>query len=261
MNTSEGPVSARARNALAANNPEGLVRVAEGFERAGNLEGAYNLFAQALAAQPDLVSAKLGIARIFSRSGQTDQANAILKALATSHPDDDEIKLALVQAAIDRQAYAEALDQARPLIGEGRGSAPILNLVGRLKQVTGDAAGARRHFDQALVVDPQNESSLRNLAISFALEGQYETAVALVRRSMDTPTGAVAGQRSLALIYALSGQRQAAQTILGGVTSNEQAKKLAPLLNLLPTLAPNDQATLLMFDQLPVDAFRAGEER
>ena len=63
VNKAEGPISARARNILASQNPEALLRVGLGFEQSGNLQGALNIYGQAMAAAPEMVSAQVGFAR------------------------------------------------------------------------------------------------------------------------------------------------------------------------------------------------------
>ncbi len=253
VNHGEGPISARARNALASENPAGLVTVAEGFERAGNLEGAYNLFSQAAAADPTLLSANLGIARVLAKTGRLDQAQAILDGLATSHATSTELKLTQVDVAIMRADYAVADAQLADVITPDTKDLTQLMLGGQLAQVTGNTRRARILFDRALAIAPNHPGAIRNMALSFALEGEFETAVALLQKTMDMPASVTAGKRSLALVYALSGQRKAAMVIAGGATDQAEFERMRVAFDLLPRLNTQEQAALLLFDHLPRD--------
>ncbi|WP_286831360.1 MULTISPECIES: tetratricopeptide repeat protein [Kordiimonas] len=253
VNHGEGPVSARARNTLASEDPAGLVTVAEGFERAGNLEGAYNLYSQAAAADPNLMAAKLGISRVLAKTGRLDQAQAILDNLGQQFPDALELKLTQVDVAIMRADYAVADAELSTVITPDTTDLTQLILAGQLAQVTGNARRARIMFDRALVVAPSHPGVIRNMALSFALEGEFETAVALLQKTLDMPASVTPSKRSLALVYALSGQKKAAQVIAGGATDESEFQRMSVAFDLLPRLNKSEQAALLMFDHLPRD--------
>ncbi len=252
----EGPVSVRARNSLASDNPEGLVAVAEGFEKAGNFQGANNLYGQAMAASPSLIPAQIGYARTLTKLGQLSRGREIIEGLLSRFPHDKDIVL----AAADLLTQTGEFERARQLVkqladqlGSGHG---ILDLLGRLDQVTGREDAARNSFNLALKQAPQNAETLKNLALSFALEGEYESAVALLQRAMDNPRTQMQAKRSLAFVYALSGQRKAARVIAMSAVPPEELATLEFLFDLLPRMSKEQQAIALMFDRIPVDLMR-----
>lgn len=255
-NNDQGPVSARARNVLASENPQGLVTVAEGFERTGNLEGAYNLYSQAIAAAPELLSAKLGLARIYAKINEADRAKVVLESLEGDHGSDPEYILTSVEILTLLANYNQAEIVLEPLSSQANATAPILNMAGRLSQINGRPKRARDYFDRALGIQPGNSAVLRNLAISFAIDGQYESAVALLQRAMDSPLGATDAKRTLAYIYALSGQLKAANVIASSVVPQDEIQELSHIFRLLPRFTPAEQASVLMFDRVPVDALQ-----
>ena len=107
-----GPVSAYARNSLAAENPEGLIRLGEGFERSGDYAGARALYAQALETDPNLTEARIALARTSAKMGRTDEAVASLILLLQEKPENREARVTLAQihAAAGRyQAASEAM--------------------------------------------------------------------------------------------------------------------------------------------------------
>lgn len=248
-----GPVSAEARNKLANANPEGLVRVGEGFERAGDYVGAIALYEQALAAAPDLLSARVAMARVLVPLGKVEAAISQLTLLLQDHPQSREVRAELVEALTAAGKYEAASLAFAPLVNAAAGS-DILDLAGRLAYVAGDKDGARKHFDASLRLNPTHGDTLNHLALSYAIEGEYEAAVAILRKAMDNPLVQLQAQRSLASIYAISGQKDAAQHIARGAMTAEEANRLATFFELLPRLNAQEQAEALMFDRIPKSA-------
>lgn len=249
----EGPLSVRARNSLANENPEGLVNVAEGFERAGNLHGANNLYGQAMAAAPDLVIAQLGYARTLGKLGQMPRARAMVDALLSRYPDDRDVILTAADMRTTAGEFEAARNLVKPLALQATTDHVLLDLLGRLNQVTGRDDAARDAFDKALKLAPQDTVALKNMALSFAIDGEYESAVALLQRAMDSPRTQLQAKRSLALVYALSGQRKAARVIAMSAVPPEEVATLEFLFDLLPRMSPEQQAIALMFDRIPVE--------
>jgi Flp pilus assembly protein TadD len=248
-----GPVSVEARNKLAAANPEGLVRVGEGFERAGDYAGAIALYEQALAAAPELLSARIALARVLVPLGKVDAAVAQLSNLLETHPQSSEVRAELVEALIADGAYARASEVFSPIVTPAAGP-DILDLAGRLAFVAGDRDTARQHFDASLRQNPNHGDTMNHLALSYAIEGEFEAAVAILRKAMDNPLVQLQAQRTLAGIYALSGQKDAALHIARGAMTTEEANNLRSFFELLPRLNAQEQAEALMFDRIPKSA-------
>jgi len=250
----EGPFSARARNALAADNPEGLLRVGEGFERSGNLPGALNIYGQAMAAAPDLVEAQTAFARVSIALGGIDRGLAMLTALIADHPENAAVRGELTQAYIKRGDFKAAELFMRPILDKATTGADHLHLGGKIAEVAGDAARARELFERALKKSPGNPEVLQSLALSFALAGDYATAVALMQNVMDKPSGLIPGKIALASIYALSGQLDAAMMLARSAMTLEKANERKIFYQLLPRLAGGERAVAVMFDKVPNDA-------
>ena len=245
-----GPVSVQARNSLASSNPEGLVKVGQGFERAGDYAGALALYNQALAAAPNLLSAKIALARILVPLGKPSEAAAQLADLMAAHPDSREVRAEYINALVAAGQYQEASAAVQPMLS-GITSSAILDLAGRLAFVAGNKESARQHFDDGLKNNPTDGNILNHLALTYAIEGEFETAVAILGRAMDRPDTQLAAQRSLATIYALSGQKDAALGIARSSMSSEEANNLRTFYELLPKLSEQEQAEALMFDRIP----------
>ncbi|TNE66916.1 MAG: tetratricopeptide repeat protein [Alphaproteobacteria bacterium] len=251
-----GPVSVRARNALAGENPDGLVKVGEGFERAGDLSGALKLYMQAQAADPVLVSARRAIARVYVKLGRQDAGIAMLETLLAEFPADADVRRDLIQAQILVGQYERASELVTPIISANTPPPEFLDLAGRLAEVRGATMEARGYFDRALKAAPTYTAASRHLALSFALGGDYETAVALLQAGMDRADTQMEAQENLALVYALSGQLNAALHIARAIMPVDEARNMQFYYALLPKLDRRQKAEALMFNRVPTDVLK-----
>jgi len=248
-----GPVSAYARNTLAEENPAGLIRIGEGFERSGDFIGARKLYAQALAADPNLVEAEISYARASSMLGLNDEATAVLTLLLAKYPDNRQAKTTLAQV------HASAARNSAALLVLETLSDPTgreLMLMGQLSHVTGDDLKGQTRLAQALDLAPSDARVLEAAALSFALNGDYPASVGLLRRAMDQRSAAQTAQKSLAMVYALSGQRQAALRLARDVMSVDEVQKLEAFYRFLPRFSKQEQAAALFFNRVPTDTLK-----
>ncbi len=246
-----GPVTAYARNSLAAKNPEGLLRLGEGFERSGDFMGARKLYAQAKLAAPDLIDARIAYARATAKAGFDDEAVAELTLVLADAPDNAAAMGVLAQIHADAARYASAYKLLENL------SSPTpdeVNLKGKIAHVLGQPADGHGLLLSALEESPDDARVLEAAALSFALSGEYAGAVSLLRRSMDRPTARNDAQKSLALVYALSGQRQLALRLARDVVPAPEMQRLDVYFRILPRFSPVEQAAAVFFDRLPADS-------
>ncbi len=253
VNTGEGPFSARARNTLAIENPEGLLRVGQGFEQSGNMQGALNIYGQAMAAAPDLIEAQIAYARVTGLLGAHDRSIGMLTGLLEKHPENVEVRSALAQVNIRIGRFKFAMLVMKPLLDLEGTTANTLDLGGRLAQISGQPDQARSFFGRALDQQPQNSGFLRNMALSFALEGDYQTAVAMLQKSMDKAAGLMPGRQSLALVYALSGQYSSALQLARGSMPLEEVNRRKFVYRNIANWTKEQQAMAVLFDQYPTD--------
>ncbi|WP_417448886.1 tetratricopeptide repeat protein [Kordiimonas sp.] len=248
-----GPVSAYARNNLAINNPSGIIKVGEGFEKAGDYAGALALFRQALAAAPDLLEAKIAVARVLIPLGRDTEAVEALSALLEQHPQSRMTRMALVDAQVASGTYESASNTFAPLL-VGASAPEVYDMAGRLAFVAGNSDRALQYFDAALKLDANHLQTLRHLALAYAINAKFESAVALLKPAMDHPGSQLDAQRTLATIYALSGQKSAALHIARSAMASEEANNMRVFYELLPRLSRLEQAEALMFDRVPKEA-------
>lgn len=243
-----GPVSSYARNAMAANNPEGLIRIAEGFERSGDYAGARELYAQALAAKPDLTEAVIGLAKANARLGRTDEAVSQLSLLLSQDAGNRDARFTLAQIHAREGRYQSALRQLSQIFELDPAE---LVLRGKLKHLTGTSDDGHADILAALDLAPAQPGILTDAGFSFALVEDYAGSIALLRQSLDRPTFGSRAEQGLALVYALSGQRQLALRLARDILPVEEIQRLEPYFRYLPRFSQQEKAAALFFDRVP----------
>lgn len=250
----EGPFSVRARNELAVKNPEGLLRIGEGFERSGNFESALNIYGQAMASDPSLVDAQIAFARVSILLGEAKRGLSMLTSLIARYPENDEVRAALTRTYIRQGDMKAASLFLQPILDKETASAEHLNLGGKIAEVAGNKERARLLYENALRKSPGNPDILQNMALSFALAEEYSTAVALLQSVMDKPSGLIPGKIALATVYALSGQLEAAMLLARGSMELDKANSRLVFYQLLPRLKGDERAMAVLFEKVPRDA-------
>ncbi|GHF27914.1 hypothetical protein GCM10017044_23850 [Kordiimonas sediminis] len=252
----------------AKQDPEGLVEVGKGFERAGDYVGALSMYQQALQKSPEMIKAQLGIARVLDSAGRADEAASILRRLEGLHPENKAIKRQLAFTYASMRRFDAALAVATKLIVDAEytpiihtedgmptetGDFLLLDLAGRLSEVTGQSANARDFYDKSLAITPSALQPVQHLALSFALDGNFDTAVAMLQPPLRFPPTKEDAQRTLALIYGLSDQPEAAYEITRALDGMEKAAESRSFYILLPSLPKAMQAEAVLFGGLEKD--------
>ncbi|MCK0069937.1 tetratricopeptide repeat protein [Kordiimonas laminariae] len=252
----EGIISARARNELAIENPEGLVRVGEGFEKSGNLTGALNLYGQAISAAPDLINARIAYARVTAKLGQSNRALAMLDAIPLEERTNPYISYEKSGIFITKRDYDSALSTLQPLIDQSKLSEPQHMLrAAKLLFLSERVEGGRALLAQAINQTPHNGLYTQSLAFSYALSGDYKTAISLIQQSLDKPSAKESGRLALALVYALSGQINQALEFHLGTLNREDLTNQRLFYRALSYLNAKEMAEAVFFGQLPADIY------
>lgn len=255
VNTDVGPVSAAARNRLAQKDPDGLTALAAAFERSGQAKEARILYAQALAAHPGLVSAELGLARLDMDEGRRRQAVSRLDVLMEQRPALAAPRRLRALMAAKEGSFPQARGWLAPLFRQGVRDRESLQLQARIFAAEGGWEDALKLL-APLCHDPDTSpAACTDMALIEALQGQYRVALKTVQSNLDrrVPEGGL--HRTLARIYALSGQVEEARRIarLGysGETGTGSSQTLLFELATLGRLQGPERAAYLFFGVLP----------
>jgi Flp pilus assembly protein TadD len=246
------PLPLAAQQAAPAANPQLLLRTADRMKTQGDLAGAANLYQQVLAQDASNRIALAGLAELLAQSGQAAPALDLYQRWASLSPEDAQPWLAMARLhnRIDQpRDAAAALDEAMR-----RNANPVLVLTER--GIALDLAGAFRpaqaSYQEALKLAPKNLLLTQKLALSYALAEQYELALPLLQQVANDPAGAVAVRNTLAMVYALSGQGDAAVKIAGLAGDGQQAN--SAMLRSLGNLSARDKARAVHLGIVPAPA-------
>jgi putative PEP-CTERM system TPR-repeat lipoprotein len=135
----------------------------EVFMQNGDASRAARYFAKSAALDPQSSSKRTALALSRVASGDTEQGFHDLQDAAAA---DSGIRadLALVAASTNQRKFDIALDAVDALEKKQPGKALSRNLRGSVLLAKGDAAGARKSFEQASALDPADFTSASNLA-------------------------------------------------------------------------------------------------
>ena len=183
---------------------------------------------------PGDVDAAVRYAQSLRKTNQRAQAVAVLQQASIRNPQSQKILGAYGRALADTGDFEQALDAL------GRAHSPdqpdwrILSAQGAVLDQMGRFDEARRYYDTALKIVPEEPSVLSNLGLSYALSKQLPKAEAALRRASINAAGDRRIRQNLALVVGLQGRFQEAEQIVGAdLPSAEAASNVAYLKQMI----------------------------
>ena len=259
-----GPVSARARNNLAAKGPEAMDKVARSFEKGGDPASALNLYLQAIAAHPRSSIPKLGAARMYVKAGEAGAARRLLQAALIDEPSNTDVKLMLVTVHLMEGDSGLARNLLGSVERSDDNKVRIDTLTGFSHDIEGRFQEAQTYYRQALSADQNAAKTITNYALSQALSGNYAGAVTVLQRNLSKPSTGGRARENLALIYALSGQVKAASSIIEPLLEAGEAQENIAFYHILQKMTPTEKAQAVFLRRLPegiADRVRGADDK
>jgi Flp pilus assembly protein TadD len=181
-------------------------------------------------ANPADPEAALRYAQALRTTGQRAQAVAVLEQASLHNPRNMELLGAYGRSLADAGNYQQALDVL------GRAHTPdhpdwrILSAQGAVLDQMGRHEEARRYYETALKMVPDEPSILSNLGLSYALSKDLPRAEATLRRAAAGPRVDPRVRQNLALVVGLQGRFAEAETIARADLPPEEAAANAAYL-------------------------------
>lgn len=175
----------------------------------------------------------LNLARTLRYAGQPQQGADLLQAQLDKRPDDAELltELGKDYLAADRLKLAlSSLERARALDPKRWDTHSALGVV---LDAEGRFAEAAQAYAQALALSPDNPRILNNLALSQALSGQLDDAIATMTRAADHPRAGSQPRQNLAVLLALKGDPAKAEKLVRQDLPADMARNNAAILRAL----------------------------
>lgn len=118
-------------------------------------------------------------AQAYAMKGEGDPAETLARAAAQAGKLSEDGWSAALFALQESGRLKAGLELAEAALREHPGSAQLLNTRGVIKQLSGNAAGARKDYEAAVKADPANFSALMNLGAALEAAGEKEKAAAI----------------------------------------------------------------------------------
>ena len=219
---------AAALGGCAAKRPEitGSVNAASAHARLS--EGEWRQQTDALGAkyraEPNDPNVAIAYARALRASGQRAQAAAVLQQASIRNPKETAVLGAYGRALADAGRFTEALDILGKSHTPDQPDWRVLNAQGAVLDQMGRSAEARRYYQTALKIAPDEPSILSNLGLSYALSKDLERAETTLRKAAADPRAEPKVKQNLGVVLALRSKFEEAESVTQGVLPPEQAR-------------------------------------
>lgn len=158
----------------------------------GQYDRAIALFSELVAADTEGTDlrARLHLARAYGYAGQDEKAEPILREILAKAPDHAEVGLALAELLREAERWQELIDTLEPLL-KYRRDYPTYHLLAEAAYHVDDADKARRYFEKAIELNPENGLDHYRLGNLYLAAGAFARAAdslqAAWQRGIDSP--------------------------------------------------------------------------
>src|SRR5262245_25794641 len=180
------------------------------------------------------IEAAIRYAAALRGIGQRTQAAAVLEQASILHPDNRVLLGAYGRALADVGNYPQALDVLNRAHSPDQPDWRILSVQGAVLDQMGRPEEARRYYESALRIVPDEPSVLSNLGMSYALSKELPKAEETLRRAAGLPNADRRVRQNLALVVGLQGRfDEALKVASSDLTPQEAADNVAYLRRML----------------------------
>ncbi len=162
---------------------------------------------------PESKNTAIAYARGLRALTQYAQAVAVMQRLAAKYPKDMEVLGAYGKALADAGRLQEAADVLSRAHTPEQPNWSILSAQGSVADQLGDHAQAQNYYEAALKIVPNQPEVLSNLGLSYALSKHLPQAETTLQKAVAQPNADMRVRQNLALVLALQGKFNEAQTI------------------------------------------------
>lgn len=245
--------------------PEGLIRMGQRLEDAGDWNTSGTLYADALELDNTLVEAHLGLGRVLSQIGENNLAAISYgNAFDLDHDNYPALK-GYVQGLLANGGQSLVLVVIDQYLAGNPPSAELLNYKGLAHDLDGDFGAAEVALREGLLLTRQGQrlhsTLLGNLALSLGLAGKTSAAMMLLnpyvgdmRSGLERLSSFQSSIRqNLALVYALAGNPESAVEVAKSALSAEEAEFNRTFYVAIGKLSGDARVKAVFLGELPPD--------
>lgn len=199
---------------VAAQIHKSLSAAAQQSQQSNDYVGAVNQFRTLYERDPKSLDAALGLVRNLRFVGRPEQSMAVANEALAAHPDDAALLAELGKSQLAANQLPAAIDTLNKAIARDPRSWQAHSALGIAYDRKEDHAAAQRAYRTALGLSPGSAAVINNLALSLALSGDLDAAIAELQKVAFTERSTTQLRQNLALFYALSGNMRQAEAIV-----------------------------------------------
>jgi Flp pilus assembly protein TadD len=206
-------------------DPAELLRIAQDLRDKGDVAGAAHFYAQAHAANPDDVSALIGLGDMLAALGDSIKAADAYGKATALQPARPDARLGLAKASIAMKNPQVAATQFQAVLSANAQDVRAYNGLGVAADMMGDHKAAQEHYRAGLAIDPQNVALLNNLGLSLALSGDFDNGIFMLEELAAAPEASPTTRQNLALAYGLAGRDSEAERVASVDLADSEIRK------------------------------------
>jgi Flp pilus assembly protein TadD len=185
-------------------------------------------------ANPKDPDAALAYGQALRATGQRSQAVAVFEQATLVHPGNKALMAGYGRALADNGNFQQAFDVLSRAHSPDNPDWRILSVQGTALDQLGKHDEARRYYDSALKIAPEEPSVLSNLGLSYVLSRDLPKAEEILRRAYAGGKADARVRQNLGLVVGLQGRFAEAETIVrGDLPADEAAANVAYLKEML----------------------------
>jgi Flp pilus assembly protein TadD len=195
---------------------------------------AVEVYGERYRANPKDADTALAYGQALRATGQRAQAAAVLEQATIAHPGNKVLLAGYGRALADNGNSQAAFDILSRAHSPDNPDWRILSVQGTALDKLGKHEEARRSYEAALKIAPEEPSVLSNLGLSYMLTRELPNAEQALRRAYGNPRADARVRQNLALVVGLQGRFADAETIAkGDLPAEEAAANVAYLREML----------------------------
>lgn len=165
---------------------------------------------------PAVKSVGLNFATALRMTGRGEQALAVMQQMAIKHSRDRDVLAAYGKALAGAGQLEKALSTIQRAQTPDNPDWKLHSAAGAIYDQMGKPKLARREYQRALDLQPNEPSVLSNLGMSHLLTGDLRSAETYLRNAIKQPTADSRVRQNLALVIGLQGRFKEAETVAAG---------------------------------------------
>ena len=195
---------------------------------------AVEVYGERYRANPKDVDAAIAYGQALRTTGQRSQAVAVLEQANIAHPGNKPLLAAYGRALADNGSFQMAFDVLSRAHTPDNPDWRILSVQGTALDQLGRHDEARRYYESALKISPEEPSVLSNLGLSYVLSKDLPNAEQVLRRAYANGRADTRVRQNLALVIGLQGRFAEAETVIkADLPADEAAANVAYLKQML----------------------------